>query len=404
MGFKGSVAVRVLSVFVPLILAKDIDEKISLKKFVTSEERIKSHGYAAESHFIETTDGYVLNVFRIPYSHKLNNKYEEKPVILLQHGLISNSDCWLSSGPDNSLAYLLADAGYDVWLGNARGNIYSRRNAKMSLYHPRFWHFDWHEIGEIDLAAMIDYILGFTGKSALHYAGHSQGTTAYFVLMSQKPAYNLKIKSAHMLAPCAFFGHSTAKVFKLMVPLVGSPGGIWNMLLEDMELIPQNKFINRMIDTTCGPNPKIGSLCRNMYLWVLSGGGYQNTNSSSLQILLETHPAGASSNQGIHYIQLQKSFKFRQFDYGVQKNRKIYQQDTPPDYDLSQITAPTYLYSSANDILCVPKDVDRLVESMTVAEDYRIPEPTWNHLDFIVAKQMKSVLNDRILNNCNKHA
>lgn len=46
-------------------------------------------------------------------------------------------------GPDKGLGYLLADRGYDVWMGNARGNTYSRHHVK---YNPdidkkEFWNF-----------------------------------------------------------------------------------------------------------------------------------------------------------------------------------------------------------------------------------------------------------------------
>lgn len=225
----------------------------------------------------------MLNLFRIPYSHKLQNQNERRPAILLQHGLFSNSDCYLTSGPDNSLAYLLADAGYDVWLGNARGNIYSRNNTKISINHPYFWRFSWHEIGVYDVASMIDYIIEKTGEKQIHYAGHSQGTTVYFVLMSERPEYNDKIKSAHMLAPCTWMGHGKSGVFPIFLPLVGKPEYKFVPFLTDIELLPQNTLINRLIDTTCGPEPALGPLCRNMYWWMKGDiDGAQNSNMVGL--------------------------------------------------------------------------------------------------------------------------
>ena len=335
----------------------------------------------------------------------MKNQNAKRPAILLQHGLFSNSDCWVSTGPDYALAYLLADAGFDVWLGNARGNIYSRENTKMSLNSPKFWAFDWHDIGTIDIPAMIDYIIEETGEQQIHYAGHSQGTTVYFVMMSQRPEYNTKIKSAHMLAPCAFFEHGSSVVFRVLRPLMGKPGGIWNQVLKDAELLPQNSLIASVADTACGTDPSLKFLCKN--LWVLfAGEGYTNTNLTAMQVLVETHPGGASSNQVIHYIQLTdcNEGRFCQMDYGSKQNQKIYGQSSPPDYNLNNIKAPTYLYSSYNDGLCDAKDVDTLVENMpNLAGDYRVPEQSFNHLDFIVAHNMKELVNDPVITNIFKH-
>ena len=38
-------------------------------------------------------------------------------------------------------AYILADIGYDVWLGNARGNTYSRSHVSLASDDPKFWDF-----------------------------------------------------------------------------------------------------------------------------------------------------------------------------------------------------------------------------------------------------------------------
>jgi len=37
--------------------------------------------------------------------------------------------------------FILADAGYDVWLANARGNTYSRKHVAIDPSEPRFWEY-----------------------------------------------------------------------------------------------------------------------------------------------------------------------------------------------------------------------------------------------------------------------
>ena len=37
--------------------------------------------------------------------------------------------------------YMLHDLGYDVWLGNARGNAYSRKHQNLTLDDKRYWMF-----------------------------------------------------------------------------------------------------------------------------------------------------------------------------------------------------------------------------------------------------------------------
>lgn len=125
-------------------------------------------------------------------------------------------------------AYLLADLGYDVWLGNARGNRYSRTHI---TFNPdggrsdrrRFWEFSWHQVGTIDLPRMIDHVIEQTGVERIHYIGHSQGTTSFFVMASERPEYNDKIIAMQALAPVAFMSN-------LRSPIIRAAGAFLNTL------------------------------------------------------------------------------------------------------------------------------------------------------------------------------
>ena len=81
--------------------------------------------------------------------------------------------------------FLLADAGYDVWLGNFRGNMYSRNHTSLDPDEEIFWRFSWDQMGEFDLPAMLQYVRDLTGRQQMLYVGHSMGTTAFWVMMNK---------------------------------------------------------------------------------------------------------------------------------------------------------------------------------------------------------------------------
>ena len=76
---------------------------------------------------------------------------------------------------DVAPAFVAAKAGYDVWLGNSRGNTYSRDNTELDPDKDakEFWAFDWEQMGLGDLPAVFDYLLGETHQEKVAYVGHS---------------------------------------------------------------------------------------------------------------------------------------------------------------------------------------------------------------------------------------
>ena len=81
-----------------------------------------------------TEDGYILELHRLPPKNNSNGP------VFLQHGLLGSSADWLMTG-NRSLPFLLNNLGFDVWLGNARGNTYSRNHTTLSVADLTFWQF-----------------------------------------------------------------------------------------------------------------------------------------------------------------------------------------------------------------------------------------------------------------------
>lgn len=172
---------------------------------------VKNAGYRGEVHKVKTVDGYALKVHRIlPAKQSVH-----KGTAFLMHGLFRNSSDFIATGPKIALAYYLADHGYDVWMGNARGTTFSREHEKHPSKSKQFWKFSFHEIGLYDVSAMLDFMFDHTKEAKTFYAGHSQGTCSLLALLSLTPSYNDKIIQAHLMTPATFMRHSSSPMVVL---------------------------------------------------------------------------------------------------------------------------------------------------------------------------------------------
>lgn len=182
-------------------------------KSIIQRELIEYYNYTAEEYSVFTEDHYILTVFRCNSKKPFWGK--KKKVVILQHGLITSSDGFTTNIPEHALgehtrmisnlhiltdfccfsvcascvAYYLADAGFDVWLPNNRGNFYSRRHVFFKSSDPKFWDFSWFELAIYDCTAVIDFVLKETGHNKVYIIGHSQVKTTLITI----PANNINI-------------------------------------------------------------------------------------------------------------------------------------------------------------------------------------------------------------------
>ncbi|RZB40755.1 Abhydro lipase domain containing protein, partial [Asbolus verrucosus] len=340
-------------------------------------EIITKYKYPVEVHHVTTNDSYILTLHRIP-----NYKKSNKGSVLVMHGILASSADWIITGPEKGLGYALANEGYDVWLGNARGNRYSRNHTTLNPDSSEFWNFSWHEIGLYDVPAMVDYIITTTGQNKIFHVGHSQGTTAFYVMCSMKPEYNKKIRAHFSMAPVAFVSHMISPFMQMLAKI--------NFLVQNIaeliglnEFMPRDGLISQLGQKMCGVNIITEALCSNT-LFTICGFNPKQLNTTILPLILAHVPAGSSSKQFIHFAQEVNSGNFRQYDYGFFSNWKRYNSWTPPSYDLTKIEVPLYFFYSDNDWISSAWDVHKLAKKLkSVRGKFLISDSGFDHMDYL---------------------
>ncbi|KAL5287917.1 LIPA.2 family protein [Megaselia abdita] len=375
-----------------LLVLSGLSSLNALSQKILATQIISNDGYPVETHSVKTTDENHLTMFRIPYSPKLklseDNGKTSKRIALLVHGASSSSDCFILNGPENSMAYILADAGYDVWLANCRGNRYSNKDMIT-------WDFTFDQMAKYDMPAMIDYALNLTGQTDLHYIAHSQGTTIYFALLSSFPRYNKVIRTAHLLAPAAYMNNIKLPVMKFLGYFYGFSPTL-HSLVRGYNFWPDftTELFAMLGAWACQEKQTTRHICSNL-LFSVCGYNPDRLNYSLLPKVMATHPSGVSTRQTVHFSQLYVTGKFSKYDYGYLGNWFKYGQWTPPEYNTENIEARTYIYYADNDYLSAPDDVFRIArEIKNVCLYHKLPDKSWNHMDYLWSTEVKQYINE----------
>ncbi|XP_053438545.1 lysosomal acid lipase/cholesteryl ester hydrolase [Nycticebus coucang] len=340
-------------------------------------EIISHWGFPSEEHLVETEDGYILCLHRIPHGRKNHSDKGPKPAVYLQHGLLADSSNWVTNLANSSLGFILADAGFDVWMGNSRGNTWSRKHKTLTVSQDEFWAFSYDEMAKYDLPASVNFILNKTGQEQLYYVGHSQGTTIGFIAFSQIPELAKKIKLFFALAPVASLAFSTSPMAKL--------GRFPDLLVKDLfgdkDFLPQSTFL-KWLGTHICTHVILKELCGNLF-FVLCGFNERNLNMSRVDVYTTHCPAGTSVQNMLHWSQTVKFQKLQAFDWGSSaKNYFHYNQSYPPTYNVKDMLVPTVVWSGGQDWLADVNDVNILLTQITNLV-YHKHIPKWEHLDFI---------------------
>ncbi|CAK1553107.1 unnamed protein product [Leptosia nina] len=358
---------------------------------MNATDLLRNRNYNVEEHSVQTDDGYILTMFRVLPKQVTD---EKRPVVFLMHGLLGSADDWLLM--DKSLTYMLVDAGFEVWLGNARGSRYSRRHVSKHPALADFWKFSIDEIADHDLPVMIDYVLRTSKHEKLFYVGHSHGTTAFFALASTRPEYRNKIAMMHALAPMVYMTNARSPFIRMLAP--NSP--FYDSLRYQLgygELKLNKELVHTIGGDMCQNEIGCKHICNNVN-FVVTGMNPSNMDVDSVSVIMNRMPSGASTRQIKQYGQSMAAGELRKYDYGIDTNAQVYGTILPPRYNMTEVKVPVFLYHSDDDWMAHPADVERLRKELPDVRDfYRVPVEHFSHMDFQFSRRAPEVINERLV-------
>ncbi|KAH3670940.1 hypothetical protein OGAPHI_000651 [Ogataea philodendri] len=339
------------------------------------------HGYKVHEHVVQTKDGYLLSIHRIVSQSAPKNK----PVVYMHHGLLTNSELFvLGDTTSRCLPFRLVDLGYDVWLGNNRGNKYSRKHLTLSSRDVKFWDYSLDEFAMFDIPDTIDYILRATDQPDLTYIGFSQGSAQCLAALSLDRDLNSKIKYFIGLSPAMVpkgLNHPVLSFF------VNSAANLMYRLFGRRAILPSVVFWQKLM------GPALYELVVDRSLVFLFGWESRNVTKSQKRVGYAHMFSPSSVKSVIHWFQIISSGRFQMFDEGgTSGSRLVYlsgaaslKTNRVAPFPTPTITTPILLIYGKSDSLV---DIDNTLSQLTCPVDV-VGIDKYEHMDTLWAADVE---------------
>ncbi|CAA3003726.1 triacylglycerol lipase 1-like isoform X2 [Olea europaea var. sylvestris] len=338
--------------------AEDFNDTLNLrqKSHVAGlcAQLIEPAGFPCSEHNAQTKDGFVLGLQRVSSSSGILRRQMGPPVLLI-HGLFMAGDAWFLDTPNQSLGFILANRGFDVWVGNVRGTRWCHGHISLSEKDKKFWDWSWQEYALYDLQEMIRYVYTVT-NSRVFVIGYSQGTIISLAAFTEPDTVQM-VGAAALLCPITYLNHMTARLPLRLVKM-----HLTQVLLAVgiHELNFKSDWGTRIMEMMCDRHVDCGDLL------------------SSITVI--------------------RKGTFAKYDYGFWKNLKHYGQLKPPKFDLSQIPSslPLWMGYGGNDALADVTDLQHTLKELQSKPDLLYLE-NYGHLDFLLSTRAKEDVYDKML-------
>lgn len=358
------------------------------------KDMIASYGYNLEEHQVETPDGYLLRLLRI--TGKIGQKKNTGKPCVLMHGLFDTGMCWLQNEED-SIAFLLADKGYDVWLANKRGNLFSKAHKTLDPTKPsgKYWDFSLEEHANIDLPSVVEYVEKQTGYSSVNYIGHSQGTGVVFIRAMTDPDWlNKHIEHFVALGTVPSVAHSPNSALVMLDKMYDE----FKLLYPYGAILGFSNNFHKLLVTLAAKLPKVMTLVFENLAGTSPTG---KTDFSIKSTDLYYYPGGTCKKNLLHWTQCFRAKKMMQYDYGKEENLRRYGQEDAPAYNTANYAkwnVKSLIAVSEVDSFSTKEDVMELYNSLGHKEVVHLMDAhDYNHVDVLMSKDAVRNLYPQIL-------
>lgn len=394
-------------------------------------------GFKYELYDAMADDGYITQITRVvnPLVERNNLRY---PPIVMEHGgtidpavyLVASSiqhfpERWPrrpEDGPmrssNRSLAFMLANNGFDVFLCETRGsNDYNNRHSPMKALKSNlkgrkdnlnrtymenvdavtkqwdFWSFTQDDIIANEFKAHIDTVMKVTGASHVSLFTFSLSTPTGFAFLSIRPDYARKIHGFVSMAPITT-GRGLNSMLKFFMeracPLV--PESIGTLLFTHIIFSQPMRDLTMMMMK----NKRLRYSLLKMGLTLVMGSSAQYRTNLELNLLGHLMRR-LSFKEAKQMCQQMSSDRLQKYDYGPIKNMQLYGTATPPVYDISNLQIRDWLLVSGwNDAFSTPSMVNDLLKTVNPKPIAHVIAP-YNHLDLVSAFDNDKYTNRPIL-------
>lgn len=434
---------------------------------LSTHELLSRAGFEYENHYALADDGYVTQLIRIINPLADRSHLRTAPILLI-HGQTSNSrnfvmqsnsqhrpmrwplnsgrrkrsepakdsiidlasileerekSNWLRPVSSNrSLALMLANNGYDVWLASTRGSDPNNRGFVPNFYKKTlrrglnryknmssrsdillkermdrnsYWSFTLDDQIEYELPSQVATVLNSTGASKITMIGFSNSAMTILSMLAARPDVAERVDTYIGIAPVTYYNKLRGWFqwfLEGIIPLM--PHNL------DADLFISDKaatFARRVLIRGCANLPARYTICK-YFLDLLFG------PSPRFQTNLEPPFFGhliwpTSWRCMAQHFQHIKSHRMAKFDYGPKLNQRYYGYNQPPEYRIEDINPEVNigLVSGAEDAWANQATLDETRNRLSKKPELDLVLKEYNHLDLAGAFEVDVRVNTPIL-------